>query len=350
MTLRLPTTAKVLLLCVCLASAGWAQQSSAAGPQVATIMGTVLDVTGGIVPNATVVLKNSGGDSKAERRTVAQGDGSFRFDGVKPGVPWQVSITAQGFAPWASKDITVAPGQLFPVAGISLRVAPAEVTVNVEPLEQLQVEQVKQEESQRILSVIPNFYVVYGPNAVPLTPKLKFRLAFRTLVDPVTIAGFGINAAIYQATDYPSYQLGAKGYFQRLGATFAGGYTNVLVGDAIMPSLLHQDPRYFYQGTGTKKSRLWHAMITGFVTRADDGHREFAWSDLSGDLASGAIANAYYPRKDRGPGLVLSSAAIGAGGRVVNAMFQEFVLHKLTSSRAAEKSAAATSNAASAER
>ena len=128
-----------------------------------------------------------------------------------------------------------------------------------------------------------------------------------------------------------SYRQGAKGYGKRLGATFAGGYTNILVGDAILPSLLHQDTRYFYQGTGTTKSRLVHALASPFVIRGDDGHREINWSALGGDLASGAIANAYYPEKDRGAKLVLSSALIGVGGRAANAVVQEFVLHKFTS-------------------
>lgn len=76
---------------------------------------------------------------------------------------------------------------------------------------------------------------------------------------PVTITGFGLNAAIYQAAGYPSYQQGANGYGQCLGATFVGGYSKIMIGDAILPSLLYQDPRYFYQGTGNTKSSLLHA-------------------------------------------------------------------------------------------
>jgi hypothetical protein len=160
---------------------------------------------------------------------------------------------------------------------------------------------------------------------------LKFHLATKFLTDPVTTAGFLLNAAIYQAAGYPSYRQGAKGFGQRLGATFVGGYTNILVGDAILPSLLHQDTRYFYQGTGTTKSRLIHALSSPFVIRGDDGRREINFSAIGGDLVSGAVANAYYPDKDRGARLVLSSALIGAGGRAANAVVQEFLLHKFTS-------------------
>jgi hypothetical protein len=212
-----------------------------------------------------------------------------------------------------------------------LQIASVQTIVNVVPTEQLALQQLRAEEKQRIAFVIPNFYVVYDQNAVPITPKLKFHLATKFLTDPVTSTGFLLNAAIYQMAGYPSYRQGFKGYGQRLGATFAGGYTNILVGDAILPSLLHQDPRYFYQGTGTTKSRLLHALSSAFVIRGDDGHHEINFSDLGGDLASGAIANAYYPAQDRGAGLVVKNGLIGAGGRMVNAVLQEFLLHKLTS-------------------
>jgi len=101
----------------------------------------------------------------------------------------------------------------------------------------------------------------------------------------------------------------------------------------VFPSLLHQDPRYHYQGTGTTKSRLLHAMSTPFITRGDNGNREINYSNILGDLAAGAIANAYYPSQDRGVGLVVRSALIGAGGRIAFGIMQEFVLQKLTHSR-----------------
>jgi hypothetical protein len=250
---------------------------------------------------------------------------------VKAGIPYHVSVSAPGFATWTSNEIILRQGQFFILTGINLRLARVEVTVTVVPSDVLATQQLKAQEQQRIAGVIPNFFVVYEHNAVPLTPKLKFHLAFKFLVDPVTNAGFGLNAALYQAGGYPGYSQDAKGFFQRLGATYAGGYTDVLVGNAVLPSLLHQDPRYFYQGTGTKKSRLLHALSTPFITRGDDGRREFNFSDIGGNLASGAIANAYYPDKDRGVRLVVRSALIGAGGRAAAAVAQEFLLHKFTS-------------------
>lgn len=309
-----------------------AQQVSAPEPQPGTIVGTVLDFTGGVVPGATVVLEGPNGND--DRRVSTQDTGFFKLDRVKPGTPYHVSISAEGFATWSSDQIILKPNQCFIIAGVYLRVASVQVAVNVVPSEELAAQQVKAQEQQRIVGVIPNFYVVYNHDAAPLTPKLKFHLAMKLLTDPVTTVGFGLNAAIYQMAGYPSYGQGAQGYGKRLGAIFAGGYTHILVADGVLPSLLHQDTRYFYQGTGTNKSRLLHALSSAFMIRGDDGRRQFNFSGVGGDLASGAIANTYYPDKDRGARLVLNGVLIGVGGRMANAVVQEFVLSKFTSRHA----------------
>jgi len=310
---------------------GQAQQAQAQAPQTGTVIGTVLDATGSTVPNATVVLQGSAPD---DHRTLVTGDnGLFKFDGVTPGASVRVAVSAPGLTNWSSKEIVLQPGQSFIVTGITLTIPPVQQSVTALTQEQIAVEQVKVQEQQRVFGVIPNFYVTYERKPAPLTSKLKFQLALKALTDPVTIAGFGLNATIYQAVGYPSYGEGWGAYGQRLGATFAGGYTKILLGDAVFASLLHQDPRYFYQGTGTTKSRLLHALATPFITRGDDGHREANYSEILGDLASGAIANAYYPSQDRGAGVVARSVLIGAGGRMALGVVQEFVLHKWTHSK-----------------
>lgn len=329
MKLHLSLSLCILLVCIWAGMAAVAQQVSAPAPQPGTLVGTVLDVNGGMVPGATVSLRGS--LPSDNRRLVTQANGFFQFDGVKPGMFYHVLVSASGFASWTSNDVVLKPGQFFILTGIALRLSTVRVSVNAILPEQLASAQVKAEEKQRAFGVIPNFYEVYDHNAAPLTPKLKFQLALRTLVDPVTVAGFGFNAAIYQMAGYPGYREGAAGYAERLGATFAGGYTNILLGDALLPSLLHQDPRYFYQGTGTTRSRLLHALSSAFITRGDDGRHEINWSGIGGDVASGAIANTYYPVSDRGAWRVLSSALIGTGGRMAEGVVQEFVLHKHTS-------------------
>lgn len=331
MILRLSNSVWLLLLGIgaAVAAAQSARLVSAPVPQNATIMGTVLDINGGIVPGAKVVL--SGSAPSEQQSVIADANGFFQFRNLKADVPYRVTISSPQFAVWTSQEIRLRPGQFFVLSGISLHISTVQVTVTALTPEQIATQQVEVAEQQRVFGVIPNFYVTYDPHPAPLTAKLKFQLAYRALIDPVTMAGFVINAGAYQAADYPHYAGGFKGYGQRLGATFVGGYTKIMIGDAILPSVLHQDPRYFYQGTGTTRSRLMHAIGSPFVTRGDNGRREINFSDIGGDLASGAIAESYYPEDERGAGLVVRSALIGAGGRMANGILQEFVLPKIKS-------------------
>jgi hypothetical protein len=225
------------------------------------------------------------------------------------------------------------PGQFYFLVGIKLKISESVTSVTVYASnEQIATEQVRLEEKQRVFGIIPNFYVTYDKHPVPLTTKLKYRLAFKADTDPVTFFGVFFMATMYQAGDIPSYGQGWDAYFQRVGAGYADTTTDIFIGGAILPSLLHQDPRYFYQGTGTKKSRLIHAMSSPYVCKGDNGKTQPNYSSLGGDLASGAISNLYYPDADKGAGLVFQGFAITTGVRTVNAILQEFVIRKLTPS------------------
>jgi hypothetical protein len=307
------------------------QQFVAPGPQPGSISGSVVDVNDGIIPGATVVLQ---GPVAAENRTIeSKDDGSFQFDEVKPEFPYHVTISAAGFTAWTSPKIVVDPGQALLLKDSKLAISPDATSVTVfASSNEIAVEQVKIEEQQRVLGFIPNFYTVYDHDAAPLTTKLKFSLALKAETDPVTFLGVGFLAGIDEVSDTPDYGLGARGYGQRVGALYTNGFTDIMIGGAILPSLLHQDPRYFYQGTGTKKSRTLHALSSPFIARGDNGRWEPNYSSIGGDLASGAISNAYYPATNRGPALVFENALVTTGGRMVNGIIQEFILRKFTPS------------------
>jgi hypothetical protein len=306
------------------------QQISAPEPQTATITGSVTDADDAVIPGATVTIAGPASDDHSS--SVATGDGSFVLNNLHPAVTYHVLVTAQGFADWSSPAIVLKPGQQLDLTDIKLTVSAVETSVTAIQPEQLALEQVKNAETQRVFGVIPNFYVVYDPQFVPLSSKLKFQLAFRAATDVVSIAGAGVLAGINQASaNKPNYVQGAKGYGERFGAAYAGTATDIFIGGAVLPSLLHQDPRYFYQGTGTKKSRALHAISAPFIAKGDNGKWQFNYSSIGGDLAAGAIANAYYPNQDRGPGLVFNSLALSTGGRIANALAQEFLLRKVTS-------------------
>ena len=305
-------------------------KNSAPHGDPAAISGTVLDVNGDLVPGATVVL--DGPQAEDHRELLASDNAAFSFTDLTPGVPYNLSVKAKGFVDWTSSPIVLNPGQYEFLTDVRIKVEGEATSVTVYASnEQLAAEQVRLQEQQRVLGFIPNFYVVYNSaNAVPLTPKLKFKLAMRVAVDPVTVAGIAGMAAINQAANRPDFAQGAKGYGQRFGAIAADGASDILIGGAILPSLLHQDPRYFYQGTGSTNSRLRHAMFSPFICRGDNGRLQPNYSSLGGDLASSALSNAYYPQSNRGVSLVFGTFAIGTAERMLSGIAQEFILPRFT--------------------
>lgn len=320
------------IVAAALAIAVAAQAQTNQPPDVAPgqIMGTVTDLRGDAVAGATVVLS---GTSAADGRSLATPEnGFFEFDDVKPGVPFQLVVSAIGFDDWKSPQITLQPGEVRVLGAVSLKLAAQNTTVTVTADSTvIATEQLKAEETQRVFGIIPNFYVSYeGANTAPLTPKMKFKLALRVSYDPVTVAGVALLSGVRQASDTPNYQQGLVGFGERFGSTAADGFTDIMIGGAILPSLLHQDPRYFYQGTGSTGSRLRHAMLSPFICRGDNGEWQPNYSSMGGDLASAAISNLYYPQSNRGAGLVFSSFAVGTAERVMASVAQEFIIAKLT--------------------
>jgi hypothetical protein len=159
---------------------------------------------------------------------------------------------------------------------------------------------------------------------------MKFDLALKVSYDPVTIAGVGLIAGLRQAANSPKYPQGAKGFGERYGATAADGLSDIMIGGAVLPSLLHQDPRYFYQGTGTARSRLRHAILSAFIAKGDNGKWQPNYSTVGGNLASAALSDLYFPKSNRGPGLIFSQFALGTGERIGANLAQEFLLGKFT--------------------
>jgi hypothetical protein len=305
-------------------------KNAGTNPEPGNIGGTVTDMYGDLVPSATVIL--DGPQSGDHREVVAGDNAAFAFTDLTPGIPYRMSVRIKGFVDWTSSPIILAPGQYKFLTDVRIKVEGEETSVTVfASNEQLAAEQVRLEEQQRVFGFIPNFYVVYdAKNAVPLTTKLKFKLAMRVSVDPVTVGAVAGMAAINQAANRFNYVQGAKGYGQRFGAIAADGVSDILIGGAILPSLLHQDPRYFYQGTGSTNSRLRHAMFSPFICRGDNGLLQPNYSSLGGDLASSALSNAYYPQSNRGVGLVFGSFAIGTAERMLSGIVQEFILPRFT--------------------
>lgn len=190
----------------------------------------------------------------------------------------------------------------------------------------------KAQEKQRVLAIMPNFYVSYVRDAVPLTSKQKFKLAWRTVIDPFTFVLNGAFAGAEQAENqFSGYGQGEAGYGKRFGAGYGDIVSQIFIGSAFLPSILKQDPRYFYKGTGTKRSRLLYAIANSVICRGDNGHWQANYSNIAGSLAAGGISNLYYPRSDRNRvGFVFETTAIGIGETAVLDVLQEFFIRRLT--------------------
>jgi hypothetical protein len=161
--------------------------------------------------------------------------------------------------------------------------------------------ELKIEETQRIAGIIPNFNAVNNGKAAPITPGQKFQLFFHGSVDPYQFALAGIDALIGQAEDSNrGYNQGLKGFARRYGANYGDNFDGNFWGNAVLPSLLHQDPRYFRMGHGPFLHRALYSISTTFRAHGDNGHWQPNVSNLTGNLIGAAISNVYYPDDDRG--------------------------------------------------
>ena len=296
------------------------------------ISGTIFDQSGAVSAGADVRLTDE--DQASHQEVKSGSNGQFLFANVAPG-PFRLTVALPGFAT-REFSAAVRPGETYLIPPIILTVAAAlsEVHVKESPLTQVQVAdmQIKEQEKQRVLGIFPNFYVSYGRDALPLNSKQKFRLAWKTTTDPFTVAGVAALAGLEQATNtFDGYGQGAQGYFNRLGASYTDAVTGTFIGSAMLPSLLKQDPRYFYKGTGNARSRLIYALASPVICKGDNMRWQPNYSNIAGSFASAGISYFYYPRSDRnGAGLVMQNSLIRLGEVAFESVLQEFVIRRST--------------------
>lgn len=304
-----------------------AQSFDTATSNTGSIQGTVVDTNNDPIPNATVVLKAPASDPLT---AVTKDDGAFLFAGATSDVAYEITVTAPGFADWSS-SVMVAPGEEKLLTDVTLRILAVQRAVTVSYSEkQVAAQQLKVEEHQRVFGFIPNIYVTYEAHPEPLTTAMKFHLFYKGITHPAFFGFEGIWAGVEQYANTPNYPQGARGYGERFGANLASGSSEALFGNAILPSLLHQDPRYFYRGSGSKGSRAWHAVLAPFICQGDNGRLQPNYSQAGGSLISAAISYTYYPGSNRDAGLVFRNFGTSMGLHVALGLAQEFLLGKVT--------------------
>jgi hypothetical protein len=212
-------------------------------PGSGSVQGTVKDSSGSTVAGAIVTLETaaSTGPSTAiidQRSAITDQAGAFRFSAVEPG-NYKITIAASGFAIWTTPNVAVALGDNQPLLSAMLQLAVVSSSMNVTlPPHELAAEQLKSEEKQRLLGVLPDFFVSYASNAAPLTAAQKFQLGWKTIIDPVSLLGTSISAGIQQArNNYPEFGQGTEGYAKRFGAQYANRVSRVIIGRVVMQSI-----------------------------------------------------------------------------------------------------------------
>jgi hypothetical protein len=304
-------------------------QPTPAPPSGGSITGTVTDTDGAEVAGAHVTLQRN--DTGSELTLTADATGSFSFAAVEPGTI-KLTISSEGFATHVEDGVVLHSGEIYELPPVALKAAASTEVEVVFSRQDLAEEQLHAEEKQRVFGVIPNFYVSYDKDAVPLTTSQKFRLALRMSLDPVAFASSAVSAGFEQSVnEFSGYGQGVQGYAKRFGASYGDGFTSTLIGGAILPSILHQDPRYLYKGVGSIRSRALYAIASVVICKGDNGHWQPNYSNVFGNLAAAGISNIYYPSTDRnGARLTIGNSLLDTASGAIGALFEEFLIRKIS--------------------
>ena len=305
-----------------------------------SIQGNVTDSSDTPIFGAVVTVEGADGNPHT---TVSDSEGAFKISSLTPG-NYSVKISASGMSDWTAQNV---PASLTPESKpllAVLQVAPEITTVTVGlPPEEVAAEQLHHELKQRALGIIPNYYVTYEIHPAPLSPKQKLHLGLATLVDPVTIGVVGITAGIQQAMNsYRQFGQGAKGFGKRFGADYGTALNHMVITSVLADSVLHQDPRYFYSGQGTKARRAWYAIQSAFRAKGDNGKWQPPYADLIGTTAAAEISEIYYPGSRTQYTLLGRSLMFHFAGLVAVNLAEELFLKKVTSNTPEVQSAANT--------
>jgi hypothetical protein len=308
------------------------QVAAAPAPQQgsATLSGVVSDITGGLVPNASIKLQDKAHATLHETTTDASG--SFSFTALAPGT-YTVLISAKGLETFLSQPVTLKANAHVELPDVALPIAAANTSVDVASNSAAVAdEELKIETEQRVFAVFPNYYTSFVYNAAPLNTKQKFRLSLHATLDPVAFIAPAIVAGIQQANDtFPGWSTDTAGYFKRYFADYGDAFIGRNIGSGLFPVIFHQDPRYFYMGPSHPlKQRVWHAISAGIIVRGDNGHLQPNYSHIAGNASAGALSSVYHPASNSAQSLALDNALIGIGGTAVQGLIREFLWSHFT--------------------
>jgi hypothetical protein len=178
--------------------------------------------------------------------------------------------------------------------------APAAPTDDEKSKREKAAEQLKAQEKQRVMGVMATFNTTSNKDALPLSPGQKFQLFFKSETDPWPFLLASVVAGFGQAEEsYPEWGQGMQGYAKRFGGAYTDAFIGNFFGNAVLTVALHEDPRYFQKGAGSRTKRfLWAASSTVWCKR-DNGKWGPNYANVGGNLIGSAIARSYYPVAQR---------------------------------------------------
>jgi hypothetical protein len=153
--------------------------------------------------------------------------------------------------------------------------------------------------NDRVLGVLPNFRSAEESDPfTPLSVRRKFYIGYKDSTDyPIFFVSAALAGLGQMVDQHPQFGQGMEGYGKRLGGSVADQLVGNFLTEAVMPSLFRQDPRYFRRGHGSALSRTGYAASRVFVAKSDKGKWAFNFSEVSGNVISAAVGNAYYPHE-----------------------------------------------------
>jgi len=186
-------------------------------------------------------------------------------------------------------------------------------------------EQLKAQEKQRVMGVMATFNTTSNKDALPLSSGQKFKLFFKSETDPWPFLLAGAVAGIGLAEDsYPAWGQGAQGYAKHFGAAYSDAFIGNFFGNAVLTSLLHEDPRYFQKGSGPVVKRALWAAASSVWCRRDNGKFGPNYANVVGNLIGAAISDTYYPASQRTVGNTITNGFTVTAQGVIGAEIIEF--------------------------
>jgi hypothetical protein len=180
-------------------------------------------------------------------------------------------------------------------------------------------------QDKRIFGVLPNYRTADGTTPfMPITTKQKFTIATKDTFDyPSYVLAAAFSGISQLENSNPEFGQGLKGYAKRYGTAVADQDLGNFMTEAIYPTFLHEDPRYFRKVRGSAKGRLAYALERVFVTRTDSGGSRFNFSEWLGNGTVAAIGNLYYPG-ERGFAYTMQRTGTQVGTDAISDVLKEF--------------------------